>query len=289
LTSREGAAHILFVSASTHARALLVLGIFLLVARGLPAQASPGAVFLGMAVATSISEDKDGLTVLEGVHNAVWSETMPVTEDLQLYTRWSGAGTHTIGVTIMDQATGDTLGQTSDELDFKGDPVTYYTHDFSGTSFPADGTYAIEVTLDGQAAAHYAFYVNMDDQMPGSPALVLSVPAESGGVDENGDATISGIFEYFTFKSFPARDSFSIVTAWFSGKGTHDHSVQILGPDGMRLADSPHSTFSASYGEMGVATDTFKSVSFPAPGVYSAVLSMDGAKVFSFPLVITKQ
>lgn len=270
-------------------RAAIFAFFILLVSRPLWAQAATGAAFLGMAVATGISQNGDGLTVLEGVHNALWSDTTPVTEDLQLYTRWSGTGTHTIGVTIVDKATGDHVAASTDELDFGEDPVTYYTHDFSGTEFPGDGAYAIEVTLDGSSEASYAFYVNADDQLPESPAFVLSVPAESGSVDDAGDASVSGIFEYFTFESFPAADTFSVVTLWFSGDGEFDHTVQILDPKGKELAESPHATFSASYGEMSVANDAFTSIAFPSAGIYTAVVFLEGEKVFSFPLVITKK
>ena len=201
------------------------------------AQDASGATFLGMAAATRISTDANGLTLLEGVHYAVRSRSLPVTEDLQVYTRWSGTGTHTIGVTILDRDTGNSIAETSDDLDFGKDPVTYFTHDFSGTRFPHDGVYAIEVTADGRKAATYAFYVNADDQMSDSPAFVLSVPAGSGTAGDRGNAEVGGIFEYFTFSSFPATDSFSIVTMWFSGDGKLDHLVRILDPDGKKLAE----------------------------------------------------
>jgi hypothetical protein len=273
----------------TRGRAAIFSVIFLVAAAGLSAQAAPGAAFLGMAVATDISEDENGLTVLEGVHNAVWSETLPVTENLQIYTRWSGTGTHTIGVTIVDESTGDSLAETTEELDFGENPVTYSTRDFSGTSFPSDREYAIEVTLDGETAATDAFYVNVDDTLPERPAFVLSVPAESGSIDEAGYATVSGTFEYFTFQGFPASDTFSVVTIWFSGDGDFDHSVQILDPGGTPLAESPRSTLSASRGEMSVATDAFDSIDFPSAGIYTAVVLLDGKKAFSFPLVIAQQ
>ena len=261
----------------------------LLSSRLLWSQAAPDAAFLGMAVATGISQAEDGLTTLEGVHNALWSDTVPVSEDLQLYTRWSGTGIHTIGVSIVDTATGDSIAEKTDELDFGEDPVTYSTHDFTGTEFPADGAYAIEVTLDGASVASYAFYVNADDQFPESPAFVLSVPAESGTIDDSGDAKVQGIFEYFTFESFPESDTFSVVTLWFSGNGEFDHSVQILDPEGKKIAESPHSTLRASYGAMSVATDPFATVLFPAAGVYTAVVFLEGEKVFSFPLVVTSK
>jgi hypothetical protein len=289
LTAHRRASHTPPVRFSSAGRGAIFAIFILLASRPLGAQAAPSAAFLGMAVATGISQDGDGLTVLEGVHNAVWSDTMPVTEDLQLYTRWSGTGSHTIGVTIVDKTTGGNVAETTDELDFGEDPVTYSTHDFSGTKFPGDGAYAIEVTLDGTSEANYAFYVNADDQLPESPAFVLSVPAESGSVDDAGNATVSGIFEYFTFESFPAADTFSVVTLWFSGDGEFDHTVQILDPGGKKLAESSHSTFSASSGEMSVATDAFTSVAFPSAGIYTAVVFREGEKVFSFPLVITKK
>jgi hypothetical protein len=291
LTLHRGDTHIGTVHVRTRGMAALAAGMLLFSAHGLPAHAdaaAPGAAFLGMAVASGISQGKDGLTVLKGVHNAIWSDTMPVTQDLQLYTRWAGTGTHTIGVNIIDKSTGKTIAQSSDDLDFGQDPVTYYAHDFSGTKFPSDGAYGIEVTLDGAASANYAFYVNVDDKLPDYPAYVLSVPAEGGGLDDTGDATVSGIFEYFTFQSFPATDSFKIVTVWFSGDGDFDHFVRILDPSGKQLTESRHSSLSAYYGEMSVATDAFESVAFPSPGIYTAVVSLDGDKVFSFPLVIAK-
>jgi hypothetical protein len=253
------------------------------------AQAASGATFLGMAAATRISTDANGLTVLEGVHYAVRSRSLPVTADLQMYTRWSGTGTHRIGVTILDRSTGKTVAETSDDLDFGKDPVTYFTHDFSGTRFPSNGVYAIEVTVDGRKAATYGFYVNTDDQMSNFPAFVLSVPAESGTLDDRGNADVGGIFEYFTFSSFPATDSFSIVTMWFSGDGKFDHHVRILDPDGKELAESLHSTLSAHRDRMSVSTDVFRSVAFPSVGVYDAVLFLNGEKVFVFPLVITQK
>lgn len=289
MTARAGAPHTPPVRSCCRGRAAIIATFVFLASHALWAQTAPGAAFLGLAVATSIGEDPDGLTVLEGVHNALWSESMPVTEDLQLYTRWSGTGTHRIAVTIVDTTTGEGLAETSDELDFGEDPVTYYTHDFTGTSFPSDGKYAVEVTLDGAPAANYAIYVNADDQLPEYPAFVLSVPAESGTVDDSGDATVSGIFEYFTFDDFPAADSFSVVTVWFSGDGDFDHTVQILDPGGKELAGSFHSTLSASFGEMSVANDVFDSIAFPSPGIYTAVVFLEGEEVFSFPLVITKE
>ena len=176
-----------------------------------------------------------------------------------------------------------------DDVDFGNDPITYYTHDFAGTKFPEPGTYAVEVTLDGDMAAEYAFYVNVKDQFPADPELVLSVPARAGSVDQGGSAAVSGIFEYFTFKSFPATDTFAIVTLWFSGSGSHDNSVRIVGPSGETIATSSSQILSTSYGEMSEVTSSFKEVAFPSAGTYTAVLLLDGRTVFEYPLEITQE
>lgn len=285
MTPAPGGTH----TSCVHRWTLLVCAALLLVTGpGAWAQDRPGAVFLGMAVATGISTGTSGLTALDGVHYAVKSGSMPLTEDLQLYTRWSGSGSHTIGVSIIDKSTGNSIAESSDDLDFGNDPVTYFTHDFSGTTFPSDGVYAIQVTLDGENAAAYAYYVNADDQMPDTPAFVLSVPAESGSVDERGNANVTDIFEYFTFPTLPATDSFSIVTIWFSGEGEYDHRVEILDPSGKPFAQSTRTSLSAHRGRMCVSTDVFNSIVFPSDGVYSAVVFLGGEKVFSFPLVVTR-
>jgi len=262
--------------------------ILLLLATPLSAQAGADARFLGLALASGIGEDKDGLTVLTGIRHTIWSDTLPVLRDLQIYTRWAGTGSHTIGVSIWNSDTQETLAETTDDVDFGDDPVTYYTHDFAGTRFTEAGTYAVEVTLDGDMAAEYALYVNVKDQFPSDPELVLSVPARSGSLDGSGAAAISGIFEYFTFKSFPATDTFAIVTLWFSGTGNHDNAIRILGPSGETIATSKPQILRAGYGEMSEVTSPFREIAFPAAGTYTAVLLLDGRKVFEYPLAIVQ-
>jgi hypothetical protein len=269
--------------------ALFPLALLLLLPHSLSAQAGADARFLGLALASGIGADKDGLTVLTGIRHAIWSDTLPVRQDLQIYTRWAGTGAHTIGVSIWNSDTQETLAETIDDVDFGNDPITYYTHDFAGTKFPEPGTYAVEVTLDGDMAAEYAFYVNVKDQFPADPELVLSVPARGGSVDQGGSAAVSGIFEYFTFKSFPATDTFAIVTLWFSGSGSHDNSVRIVGPSGETIATSSSQILSSRYGEMSEVTSSFKEIAFPSAGTYTAVLLLDGRMVFEYPLEITQE
>jgi hypothetical protein len=248
--------------------------------------APSAAAFLGMAVVSGVTQSHEGLTDLDGIHNAIWAATLPVTEDLQVYTRWSGTGTHTVGVKIVDRSSDTSIAETTDRIDFGDEPVTWFTHDFAGTSFPSGGAYAVEVTLDGTPAATYALFVNAEEELPEDPAFVISVPAERGWLDSQGKAKVSGIFEYFTFPTFPARDSFSVVTVWFSGNRRFAHSVTVTDSAGNAVARSPTTTLSANHGEMSVVNNYFDSIVFPSPGIYTATVFLDGARVLSYPLVI---
>ena len=244
------------------------------------------AAFLGMAVGTGITGDTQGLTDIQGIHNAIQAEQLPITVNLQIYTRWSGTGTHTVAVEIRQASTGTDLKETTDDLDFGTDRVTWFDHDFSGITFPDAGTYLVQALLDGKTVATYALYVNSSDQLSGSPAFVLSVPAERGWVDGSGNANLAGIFEYFSFAEFPVTESFRVVTVWFSGDGSFDHSVRISDARGTLVAQSRRGTLSAVEGRMTVSEDSFDSMAFPAAGVYTATILLNDAAVTSFPLVI---
>jgi hypothetical protein len=270
-------------------RAYFPLLILLMLGPAAALLADTGAAFVGLAAASAVSEDADGLTVLEGVHHAVWVDELPYTEDLVIYTRWSGSGSHVIGVDLVHDATGDTVASVEDEVDFGSQSTTFSTHDFSDTTFEEPGLYWLEVTLDGDSVASSAYYVNADDQFPEYPEIVLSVPAERGGVDDYGDAGISGIFEYFSFAAFPATDSFSVVTLWFSGDGEYEHAVRIVDPRGTTIASSESQVLDAYYGEMTALTDTFDRISFVSPGAYSILVELDGDEVLSYPLYIEKE
>jgi hypothetical protein len=270
-----------------HRALVLLVALLLGSAASLPALGDGALV--GLTAVSAVSEDADGLTVLEGLHHAVWVDELPYTEDLVVYTRWSGSGSHVIGVDLVHEETGATVASVEDEVDFGSLSTTFSTHDFSGTTFEEPGVYWLEVTLDGDTVASAAYYVNTDDQFPEYPEMVISVPAESGGVDEYGDAGVSGIFEYFSFSSFPATDSFSVVTVWFSGDGEYEHAVRIEDPQGKTIASSDRQVLDAYYGEMTALTDRFDRISFASPGAYSIVLELDGEEVGSYPLYIEKE
>jgi hypothetical protein len=256
----------------------------------LPAAAAPqpaaSAAFLGMAVASGVRGDAQGLTDIVGIQYAIKAGRLPVTQDLQVYTRWTGTGTHTVTVAIRQASTGTDVRGTSDDLDFGADRVTWFQHDLSATTFPDAGAYLVQVTLDGTTVATYALYVNTLDQLTDGPAFVLSVPAERGWVDGDGNANLSGIFEYFSFADFPATESFSVVTVWFSGEGDYDHFVRITDAGGTTVAQSRRNLMSALNGRMAVSEDAFESTAFPAAGLYTATIFLNGYQVTSFPLVI---
>lgn len=271
---------------------ILLSSVALLALRAVPAEAAddqpaaPGAAFLGMAVATGVREDAQGLTDIVGIHASVRASSVPVTEDLQVYTRWTGTGTHEVRVEVRQASTGTVVGGTTDRLDFGGDRVTYFTHDLGGTTFPAAGVYLVQAALDETTVATYAIFVNAKDQLSDGPAFVLSVPAERGWLDEKGNANLSGVFEYFSFARFPATESFSIVTIWFSGSGSFDHSVRVSDANGTTVAQSGHTLMTAAVGRMSISDDAFTSVAFPSAGLYTATLFLNGYEVTSYPLVI---
>jgi len=242
-----------------------------------------------MVVARAITQDGNGLSDIEGIHQSVWTGSLPLREDLQIYTRWGGAGTHEITVTILTPDGSQTIGRTSDELDFGKEAVTFYTHDFYGTTFTRSGAYPIAVALDGEIVATYAYFVNIPDTFLATPAFVLSVPAQDISTQDDGEVTIKSVFEYFSFPRFPASDSFVLATVWFSGDGKHAPTVSILDPDGTVIATSAAMPLAASFGALSVEKDFFNDVSFAAPGTYRAIISLDGAAVFSAPLVILAQ
>jgi hypothetical protein len=278
------------VCAASALRIALIL-VLLAALRATPGHAAAtlppaGAAFLGMAVGTGIIEDAQGLTDIQGIHYAIRTDRLPVTRDLQVYTRWTGSGAHTVAVDIRQASTGTSLRGTTDNLDFGSDRVTWFEHDFTDTTFPAAGTYLVQVTLDGRSVATYALYVNAADQLTERPAFVLSVPAERGWVDGSGNANVAGIFEYFSFAEFPATESFRVVTVWFSGDGGYDHSVRISDASGATVAQSQHALMSARGGRMTVSEDVFHSIAFPSAGLYTATVFLNGYAVTSFPLVI---
>jgi hypothetical protein len=268
-------------------RGVLALLVMTLLPGALGAQEEPR--FLGMAICRSVTEGADGLTELRGAHNAVWSGNLPVTEDLEVYTRWTGSGAHRVSVSVRTPSSGGTLAQVTDDIDFGNDPVTFFTHTLAGTKFTTPGRYAVEVELDGQSVAQYALYIDDAADLPARPAFVLSVPAEAGSVDARGDAGVTGIFESFSFPSFPSTDSFSIVTLWFSGSGTFTQYVQIADAGGHVLATSRAAAFTARPGRMQVLTDVFDGVVFDVPGACTATVFLDGARVVSSPLVIGRR
>jgi len=248
--------------------------------------AAPDAAFLGMAVATGIHEDAQGLTDIVGIQAAVRAASLPVTENLQVYTRWTGTGTHVVRVDVRQASTGVIVGGATDRLDFGGERVTYFTHDLGGTTFAAAGVYLVQAALDETTVATYALFVDAKDHLTDGPAFMLSVPAERGWLDEKGNANLSGIFEYLSFPEFPATESFSIVTIWFSGSGDFDHSVRISDANGTTVAQSGHTLMTAAVGRMSISDDAFNSVAFPSAGLYTATLFLNGYEVTSYPLVI---
>lgn len=265
----------------------LLLPLLLAAALAGPLPAASRTAFLGAAVVEEVSEDDDGLTVLEGVHASLWADEFPCEVDLYVYTRWVGGGSHTVTVFITDDLTREVVSESEDELDFAGDAVTWLAHDLAGTVFPQPGVYTLAVSLDGEVVSESAYYVEADDEAEGPPRLVLSVPATGAMVDEDGWCEVSGVFEYFSFDKLPARDSFVIASLYFSGDGReHVHAVRILDPSGALVAGPVKRTVRFAVASMEAVTDSFTGLQFRTAGSYAAIVSLDGRDLARFPLVV---
>ncbi len=255
---------------------------------GVSARAAADAQFLGLAVAHSVDRDAEGNLVLDGIHHVSQVTNFPHEESVFVYTRWTGSGPHQIGVSIWNLDTDETVSDAMKEIDFSPDSITTFVQAFPHATFPEGGTYAVEVTLDGDLAAEYSLFVNVDDSYPDAPELVLCVPAARGSLDRVGNAFVSGISDTFSFHRFPARDSFELVTLWFSGEGNHQQRVEILDPTGVPIAASATQEIRADYGKLRVLTDTFRDMPLPVRGTYTVVLYLDGEDVYEYPLPVNR-
>ncbi|MGA2764515.1 MAG: hypothetical protein ABSG17_14245 [Spirochaetia bacterium] len=269
--------------------ALSVPFFLILALTGMPMTALADGQFLGLAVARAISQDDAGRIMLEGIHHASRAEEFPHTEAVCVYTRWDGSGSHEIGVSIWNMDTEETVTESTREIEFSPDTVTTFVQTFPHATFPQGGTYAVEVTLDGDLAAEYSLFVNVDDSYPDTPELVLSVPAEKGSLDQAGNASVDGIPALFAFPRFPAHDSFDLVTLWFSGEGSHEQRIEILDPTGVPIASSAPQAIRSGYGKLQLLTDSFRDVPLAVRGTYTAVLYLDGEDVFEYPLPVRRE
>jgi Family of unknown function (DUF6941) len=193
------------------------------------------AEFLGLAVAQAISHDADGRVSLDGIHHLTRVSVFPHREDVCVYTRWSGSGTHDTDISIWNLDTEETVSEAVRQIDLTPDAVTTLIHTFQHATFPEGGTYAVEVTVDGDLAAEYSLFLNAHDSYPDTPELVLSVPAENASLDRTGNAFVQGIPEILSFPRFPAHGTIELVTVWFSGQGSHEQRIEILDPTGVTI------------------------------------------------------
>lgn len=263
--------------------------LLVLLLAGAPPACLAEAGFLGLAVAQAVSHDADGRISLGGIHHRSTVSSFPYRDDICVYTRWSGSGTHDIGISIWNLNTEQTVSDAESDVAFTPGAVTTFVQSFPHATFPEGGTYAVEVTLDGDLAAEYSLFFNAGDLYPDSPELVLSVPAERGSLDSAGNAFVGGIPDGFSFPHFPARGSIELVTLWFSGEGSHEQRMEILDPTGVPIAASAPQQIHSGYGEMNLLTDSFPDLSLKVRGTYTAVLYLDGEDVFEYPLPVARQ
>ncbi len=266
------------------------LPMFLVLAlAGTAAGSWADAEFVGLAVAQTISHDADGRISLNGIHHLYRVSSFPHREDLCVYTRWSGSGTHDIDISIWNLDTEETVSEADHRIRFASRGITTFVQAFPQALFPERGTSAVEATLDGDLAAEYSLFVDVEDSFPDTPELVLSVPARDGSLDVDGNAFVGGIPDLFSFPGFPTRGSIDVVTLWFSGEGRHEQRMEILDPTGVPIASSGPQQIRSGYGKMQLLTDSFRNVSLPVRGIYTVVLYLDGEDVFEYPLPVGRQ
>ncbi len=262
----------------------------MLAAERASAQGPTDAVFLGLAIADSISRDASGAFVLTGIRHVSRVNDFPFTEDLRVYTRWGGTGVHDIGISVWNVDTDETVVETAKTVTFSDTGITSFSHTFRGATFAESGTYDVETTLDGDVAAEYTLFMGAtDDDFPDAPELVLSVPADSGSLDQGEAASVVGIADSFSFRRFPTLDSIALVTVWFSGDAGHEQRMEILDPTGVPIASSSPHPIPADAGKLSMIRDSFPDLTLPVRGTYTAVLYLDGEEVFEYPLPMQKQ
>lgn len=261
-----------------------------LAAAPVAAQSPSDAVFLGLVIADSITQNASGELVLTGIRHITHVNDFPHTENLVVYTRWGGTGVHDIGISVWNVDSDETVVESEEPVTFSGTGITEYAHTFTGATFLESGTYDVETTLDGDVAAEYTLFVGAtDDDFPDAPELVLSVPAARGSLDQGDAASVVGIADSFAFRRFPALDSLALVTVWFSGDAGHEQRMEILDPTGVPIASTQSQPIPAGTGKLSMITDSFPDLTLPVRGIYTAVLYLDGEDIFEYPLPMRRQ
>lgn len=251
----------------------------------------------GLAIAEDISEDENGLIVLDGLFSITNFKKFPGVDTFFVYSRWTGGGKHTAKLQILDPD--DKIIADSEDLDLEieGESETvYYKTKFDNVVFQKPGVHWIEAILDGKKESLIPLFIQKSEESiefedyPESPVLIFALPTVGGIYEkDNGLQVISGVFEYFYFDRFPSAYDFTIATGWYSGEGEFKHQVEILDPDNNSIYKSEAQTFVNGPKTINVLNDNIEDFIFQKPGEYTINIYLDDKLIQSFPLLVKTQ
>ncbi len=272
-------------------RTALFLGFALLLAAGRArADGEENATLLGLVPVLDVNEDEDGFTVLDGLI-AGFEEPgeLPAVLDFSVYTLWSGSGEHAVSLELVEPD-GKTVLQTVDgELTLNEDASPCLVFDLRGTGFNREGLHWLQVFVDKDLVDEYPFPVGeVDEESMEEPRLLISLPAVEVYENDDGVPVISGLFDYFTFESFPDTDDFIIASVWSRGAFDYEQGTRLLDPAGEVVAER-WTEVPAGPGRLEVVTDEFAGFTFREPGIHAVAVSLDGEPFLLFDLPVLQE
>ena len=122
-------------------RSLLSVRLLLILAAARTCPGRRRGQFLGLAVARAVSHDATGRVVLDGIHPRLpRAHAFPHHgEPICVYTRWSGSGTHDIGISIWNMDTEETVSETTKDVEFSPTPSHTFVQDLPPRHLPPGG------------------------------------------------------------------------------------------------------------------------------------------------------
>lgn len=273
---------------------ILTLSLFFLINTAF-AKEKNKAYLIGFAMVEDISEDEYGLTLLDGLFSIINFRNFPGVDSFMVYSRWFGVGEHKIKAQIIDSEGNIVNESVEGEIIFEKDYETYsLSHDFNNTIFTRAGVYWIQMVLNGEVIASVPLFIRLFGQEifleleSELPSLVFSLPAIEVYEKENGLQAISGVFEFFMFKRFPAADDFIIVNGWHSGEGKFSQHIEILDPDDNVIYVSESQIFETGPKSITAIYDELIDFIFPKAGLYTVRVYLEEEVVAEYPILVEK-
>lgn len=273
---------------------LILLLVFLI--NNIFANAQKKTFLLGLAIVEDITEDESGLAVLDGLFSITNFRKLPAVDNFKVYSRWTGTGEHKIKVQIVDSENNVINETEEEELIFEEDFETYYfSHDFNNTVFQKPGVYWVQAILDDEVELEIPLFIQLSGEevqfelKSELPVLIFSVPAVEIYEKDNGLQAVSGVFEYFSFRKFPAADDFIIANGWYSGDGEFEQHIEILDPDNNVIYKSEPQVFENGPKTITAVYDDLIDFIFQKPGLYIVRVYLGEECVFEYPIIVEQR